>query len=59
MIRLVAKMISLLILICLIVPSCMYLTGKMGLNQVKIIMNISTIVWFVTASLWMWKEDRA
>jgi hypothetical protein len=39
------------------VPSFMYLADKMSLDQVKNVMNASTVVWFVTASIWMWKSD--
>ena len=56
MIQLIAKIISLLVLVALIAPSIMYLAGKIELDQVKIWMTVSTIVWFISASLWMWKE---
>jgi hypothetical protein len=59
MIRLIAKIISLLVLIALTVPSCLYFTDKMSLDQVKNVMLIATIVWFVTASVWMWRNDSA
>jgi len=59
MIRRIAKIISLLVLIALIAPSCMYFMGRMSLDQVKNIMLVSTIVWFVTASVWMWRNDSA
>jgi hypothetical protein len=59
MIRLIAKIISLLALVVLTVPSCMYFMDKMSIDQVKNIMLIATIVWFVTASVWMWKNDSA
>ena len=59
MIRLIAKIISLLVLVALIVPSCMYFMDKMSLDQVKNVMLISTVVWFVTASVWMWRNDSA
>ncbi len=57
MIRLTAKIISLLVLVALTVPSCMYFMDKMSLDQAKNAMLISTIVWFITASLWMWRND--
>jgi hypothetical protein len=59
MIRFMAKIISLLVLVVLTVPSCLYFMGRMNLDQVKNIMLISTIVWFITASVWMWKNDTA
>jgi hypothetical protein len=59
MIRLIAKIISLLVLVALTVPPCMYFMNKMSLDQVKNVMLISTIVWFVTASVWMWQNNSA
>jgi len=54
---LVAKLISWISLIALIVPSVLFLAGRVELPQVKSIMLISTVVWFVTASLWMWHKE--
>jgi hypothetical protein len=59
MIRLIAKIISLLVLVALTVPSCLYFMDKMNLDQVKNVMLIATIIWFVTASVWMWRNDSA
>jgi hypothetical protein len=53
MLKLIAKIISIVALVALIIPSCLYFVGKMNLDHVKNIMFISTIVWFVTASIWM------
>ena len=58
--RLLLQLISWLSLIVLIVPSIMYLAGRMELDRVKWIMLIATIVWFTSASLWMWNgKDKA
>jgi hypothetical protein len=59
MIRLIAKIISPLVLVALTLPSCLYFMDKMSLDQVKNVMLIATIVWFVTASVWMWRNDSA
>ena len=54
---LVAKLISWISLIALIVPSILFLAGcRIELDQVKLIMLISTVVWFVAASMWMWQK---
>ena len=54
---LIAKIISWLSLIALIVPSIMFLAGRMELDQVKKLMLIATVVWFVTATMWMWPKE--
>lgn len=51
---LVAKLISWISLVALIAPAILFLMGRMELDQVKMVMLISTVVWFVTAAMWMW-----
>lgn len=55
--RSILPIISLLALIALTLPSVLFLAGRLGLNIVKWLMLLATIVWFVTASLWMWKDN--
>jgi hypothetical protein len=55
---LAAKLISWISLIALIVPAILFLAGRMELDQVKLIMLISTVVWFVTAAMWMWRKEQ-
>jgi len=57
--RIILQIISLLALIALTLPSVIFLAGKMELNMVKWLMLVATIVWFVTASGWMWKDNSA
>ena len=52
-----AKIISWISLAVLTVPSLMLAFGRLELDQVKTLMMIATIIWFVTASAWMWKND--
>jgi hypothetical protein len=52
--RLIAKILALTSLLLLTLPSVFYLAGKMSLETVKWIMILATIVWFVSASFWMW-----
>ena len=40
-----------------ILPSVMYLLNKADLAQVKWLMLLATIVWFVATPLWMGRED--
>jgi len=55
--RSILQIISLLALIALTLPSVIFLAGKLELNMVKWIMLLATIVWFVTATGWMWKDN--
>jgi branched-subunit amino acid transport protein len=55
--RTILQFISLLALIALTLPSVIYLAGKVELDRVKWLMLLATIVWFVTATGWMWKDN--
>ena len=55
--RSILQIISLLALIALTLPSVLFLAGRLELDMVKWLMLLATIVWFVTASLWMWKDN--
>lgn len=55
---LVTKLISWISLVALIAPAILFLAGRMELDQVKLIMLIATIVWFVSTPTWMWKESK-
>jgi hypothetical protein len=57
--RSILQIISLLALIALTLPSVIFLAGKVELDRVKWLMLLATIVWFVTATGWMWKENGA
>ena len=56
--RPILKIVSLLSLIALILPSILFLAGRVELDQAKGYMLVATIVWFVTATPIMWKEQR-
>jgi hypothetical protein len=57
MIRFIAKIVSIVALIAVILPSVFFLAGRMELPMVKWIMLLATIVWFASASTYMWKEE--
>jgi len=57
--RPILQIVSLLALIGLILPSVIYLAGRMDLDKVKWIMLLASIVWFVAATPWMWKDNGA
>ncbi len=54
--RSILIIVSLVSLIALILPSILFLAGRMDLDKAKWIMILATIIWFVTATGWMWKE---
>lgn len=53
----VLKIISLLAFFMTIIPSILFLTGKMELDRVKLLMLIATIVWFAATPFWMGQKD--
>ena len=55
---LAAKIISWIALAALIVPSILFLGGRVELHNVKLIMMLVTIVWFITAGFWMWRNSN-
>jgi branched-subunit amino acid transport protein len=57
--RSILQFISLLALIALTLPSVLYLAGRLELDMVKWIMILATIVWFIAATPWMWKDNGA
>jgi len=57
--RPILQIVSLLALIALILPSIIFLAGRLELHTVKWIMLAATAVWFVAATPWMWKDKGA
>ncbi|HCO93228.1 MAG TPA: hypothetical protein DIU00_04630 [Phycisphaerales bacterium] len=58
--RPILQIVSLLALITLTLPSIIFLAGtRMELDTVKWLMLLATIVWFVAATPWMWKDNGA
>ena len=55
----ILQIVSLLALVALTLPSVIFLAGRMELNTVKWLMILATVVWFVAATPWMWKDDGA
>jgi len=54
--RTILKIVALSSLIVLVLPSVIFLAGHMELATVKNLMLIATITWFVSATIWMWKD---
>lgn len=58
--RLTLQIVSLLALVALTLPSVIFLArGRIELNTVKWLMLLATLVWFATATPWMWKDNGA
>lgn len=57
--RPILQIVSLLALLALTLPSIIFLAGRMELDMVKWLMLLATIVWFVAATPWMWKDNSA
>jgi hypothetical protein len=55
--RPILQIVSLLALIALTLPSIIFLADRMELDTVKWLMLLATIVWFVAATPWMWKDN--
>ena len=45
-------------IVVLIVPSMLYLAGRMELEKVKTIMIVATIIWFGTSVILAWNLDK-
>jgi hypothetical protein len=56
--RLALQIISWLALVALILPSAIFLAGRLELDQVKWVMLAASIIWFIAATPWMWQETR-
>jgi hypothetical protein len=52
-----AQIVSLVSLVVLLVPSVLFLAGKMDLDRVKDVMLVATIIWFVATPFWMWERE--
>jgi len=49
--------VSIVSLVILMLPSILFLAGRMELSTVKWIMLAATVVWFAAATPWMWKQS--
>jgi hypothetical protein len=52
----ILMIISLVALVVLMLPAILFLAGGMELTTAKWIMLAATVVWFVAATPWMWKQ---
>jgi hypothetical protein len=56
--RLVLQLISWIALAGTLLPSVLFCTGSLSQETVKVIMLISTVVWFIATPLWMGKKQE-
>jgi purine-cytosine permease-like protein len=57
--RTISQLVSWISLGVLILLGILFLAGSITLDQVKWLAMLVTILWFVSASLWMWKDNSA
>ena len=50
------RFVALFSLVVLMFPSVLFLAGVIGLDRVKQIMLVATVIWFASATLWMWNS---
>ncbi len=55
--KMTAKIIALISLIFVILPSILFLTGSMQLDTAKHAMFITMVIWFIFATIWMWNDN--
>ena len=56
--RIGLRVISLLALLMTVLPSVLFLAGSVELDQVKLLMLVSAVVWFAATPLWMDKKEE-
>lgn len=56
--RTIIKIIGYLGIIILILPSILFLAGKMELDSVKTVMIVATIIWFGASIIQVWDLDK-
>jgi hypothetical protein len=53
--RAILIIVSVLSLVALMLPSILFLAGRMELDTAKWIMLLATVVWFAAATPWLWR----
>jgi hypothetical protein len=56
--RKTAQIISWLSLVLLTAGPVLFYNGTVSLDASKLIMNTATVIWFVSASLWMGRKKK-
>ena len=50
------RFVALFSLVVLMFPAVLFLAGVIGLERVKQVMLVATVIWFASATLWMWND---
>jgi hypothetical protein len=58
MMRTIIRLTGYVGIVVLIVPSMLYLAGKIELDHVKTIMIVATIIWFGASIIPVWNLDK-
>ena len=58
-IKILTRIVGYSSLIIMILMPVLYLTGTVELEQTKKFMLVTTVIWFIAAGLWTWKEETA
>jgi hypothetical protein len=56
--RTIIRLIGYVGIVVLIIPSILFLAGRMDLDRVKTIMIAATIVWFGASAILVWNLDK-
>ena len=48
--------VAVLSLVLLMLPSILFLAGRMELDTAKWVMLAATVLWFATGTPWLWKR---
>lgn len=59
MLQWIVKVVSWISLGVLVIPSLCFLAGRGTLPTVKTLMVVATVFWFITASMYMWKDNSS
>ena len=54
--RTILIVVAVLSLVLLMLPSILFLAGRMELDTAQWIMLLATVVWFATGTPWLWKR---
>lgn len=49
-------LVAILSLVLLMLPSVLFLAGRMPLDTAKWLMLLATILWFAAGTPWLWKR---
>ena len=54
--RTILIVVAVLSLVLLMLPSILFLAGRIELDTAKWVMLLATVLWFATGTPWLWKR---